>query len=375
MRLLLGFLCLCVLVLIHELGHFIAAKLSGVAVESFSIGFGPILFHKKIGATDYRLSLFPLGGYCGMKGEKDFQKSYESKLDHIEAEPDSLYGAHPLKRTAIAFAGQFANVLSACIAFVIVALTGYSYYAYSTKITLADELHPDVHSAAREAGLLSGDRIIGVNKKAIGDFSELLVEIATRPNEDVLLTVDRNGETFRFTVHTDFDKKSGGGKIGVVADKDSFEKRIQPPLPFLQAVGKGIADTGTGIFLTVKGIFVLFKGADLKQSVSGPARVADMLGGAVADGLADKSAAGILSLIAYISISLFIMNLLPVPILDGALVLFSLIELLFRRKMNPKALYYIQYVGIAFIAALFTAGLFSDITYFKAIIQNKGLIK
>ena len=73
MKIVLGFLFLCILVVIHELGHFIAAKLSGVEVESFSVGFGPILLHKKIGKTDYRISLLPLGGYCGMKGEKDFQ--------------------------------------------------------------------------------------------------------------------------------------------------------------------------------------------------------------------------------------------------------------------------------------------------------------
>ncbi len=375
MRILLGFLYLCILILIHEFGHFIAAKRAGVAVESFSIGFGPILLHKKIGATDYRLSLFPFGGYCGMKGEKDFQKSYEAKLDRIEAEADSLYGVHPLKRTAIAVAGPLANALSACVAFTIVALTGYSYYAYSTKITLADEAYPDVHSAARDAGLRSGDRITGVNKKAVGDFSELLIEIASRPDEDVTLTVERDGETMHFTVHTDFDKKSGSGKIGVVADTDSLEKRLRPPLPLLRALGKGIGDTGSAIFLTVKGIASLFKGADLKQSVSGPARVADMLGGAVTDSLADKSAAGMLTLVAYISISLFIMNLLPVPVLDGGLALFSLIEWIFRRKMNPKVLYYIQFAGVAFIAVLFMAGVFSDITYFKAIIQNKGIIK
>ena len=110
MNIVYGFLCLFFLILFHEFGHFLAAKKFGVKVESFSIGFGPVLLHKKYKGTDYRLSLIPLGGYCGMKGEKDFQKSLEAKLDHIEAEEDSLYGIHPVKRAVIAFAGPFFNL-------------------------------------------------------------------------------------------------------------------------------------------------------------------------------------------------------------------------------------------------------------------------
>ena len=187
--------------------------------------------------------------------------------------------------------------------------------------------------------------------------------------------MNRNGEKLTFSVHTDFDKKRGAGKIGVVADKDSIEKRVQPPLALHKAIAKGASDTAKGIFLTVKGIATLFKGADLKNSVSGPARVADMLGEAVKDSFSEKSAVGALGIAAYISISLFIMNLLPVPVLDGGLILFSLIELTTRRKMSPKLLYYIQFAGIAFIALLFSAGLFSDITYFKGILHNGGTVK
>ena len=375
MKIVLGFLFLCILVVIHELGHFIAAKLSGVEVESFSVGFGPILLHKKIGKTDYRISLLPLGGYCGMKGEKDFQKSFDAHLDRIEAEPDSMYGAHPLKRILIAFAGPFANLVTAFLAFTVIAFAGYTYYSYSTKITLADEIYPDMHSAAREAGILSGDVITAVDNKPVNDFSELLTEIVSRPDEDVGISVNRDGEKLDFIVHTDFDKKSGAGKIGVVADKDSLEKRSRLPLPLHKAFAKGVSDTAQGIFLTVKGIATLFKGSDLKTSVSGPARVADMLGEAVKDSLSEKSAVGALGIAAYISISLFIMNLLPVPVLDGGLILFAFIEFVTRRKMSPKLLYYIQFAGIAFIALLFAAGLFSDITYFKGILQNGGTVK
>ena len=106
-----GLLCLFFLILFHEFGHFIAAKIFGVKVEAFSIGFGPVLLHKKIKGTDFRLSLFPLGGYCNMKGEKDFQKALEENKKEISGDFDSLYGIHPVKRAVIGFAGPFFNFL------------------------------------------------------------------------------------------------------------------------------------------------------------------------------------------------------------------------------------------------------------------------
>ena len=98
-----GILGLGLIVLIHETGHLIAARICGVKVEAFSVGMGPILLHKTIKDTDYRLSLIPLGGYCEMKGEKAFSEALDSNAKEITGEPDSLYGVHPLKRAFIAF--------------------------------------------------------------------------------------------------------------------------------------------------------------------------------------------------------------------------------------------------------------------------------
>ena len=106
MTIVLGILCLGLIVFVHELGHFIAARLCGVEVESFSIGMGPVLLHKTIGKTDYRLSLLPFGGYCGMKGEQAFREALEQNLPEIPKEPGGFYGVHPLKRAIIAFSGS-----------------------------------------------------------------------------------------------------------------------------------------------------------------------------------------------------------------------------------------------------------------------------
>mgnify|MGYP002515730566 FL=1 len=175
MRIVLGLLCLCFLIFFHELGHFLAAKLFKVKVEAFSVGFGPVLLHRKHGDTDYRLSLIPLGGYCKMKGENDFFRSLELDLNYIDAEKDSLYGVHSLKRIAISFAGPFFNFLYAFMGFVIIALAGYTYYSYSNKINLATDTYPEMHSAAKDAGILSGDVITSINGTPINNFSDLIM--------------------------------------------------------------------------------------------------------------------------------------------------------------------------------------------------------
>ena len=178
MRIVYGIICLCFLIFFHELGHFLAAKLFGVKVEAFSIGFGPKLFHKTIKGTDYRISCVPLGGYCAMKGEKEFANSLNAGLDYIEAEKDSLYGVNKFKRILIAFAGPFFNFILAFFAFTTIAVTGYTYYTYSNKILIPDEIqYPDLHSAAKEAGIMSGDVILSVDSNKINDFNDLITFI------------------------------------------------------------------------------------------------------------------------------------------------------------------------------------------------------
>lgn len=375
MRIIIGLVFLFFLIFFHELGHFFAAKLFGVKVEAFSIGFGPVLLHRKKGDTDYRLSLIPVGGYCAMKGEKDFQKSLDAGLDHIEAEKDSMYGVHPFKRLLIAFAGPFFNLFFAFFALTCISLIGYIYYSYSNKIDVPDEKnHAEIKSAAKEAGIQSGDTIIKIDGNNTEDFSDLIEQISTKPDQDIILTVIRDGKELEFKVHTELDKKTGGGKIGIIARTESLEQKEKKPKWILPAVAEGFVETCKYSYLTVKGFFTLFKGVDLSETVSGPARIADMMGQAVKESFGASVKTGIvstLSFMAVISISLGIMNLLPVPVLDGGLILFAFIELVFRRKLSPKILYYIQFVGIAFIAVMFVIGINGDIHYFINLIKGK----
>lgn len=371
MTIIIGIIFLGFLVFIHELGHFAASRLSGVKVEAFSLGMGPVLLHKEWLGTDWRLSLLPFGGYCAMKGEQDFEDFYNG---NATVEKNSFYGVKAIFRALIGFAGPLANFLFSVFAFFVIALTGYTYYSAGNTVRLATEEYPELHSAAKDAGILSGDKIIKINSKDITDFSELYTEVATHPDEDIFIVLERNGEILNFTVHTDMNKSTGEGKIGVMSYTDSLQAKEARRYSFFPAVGRGFSETFNLIYLSLKGIATLFKGVDIKESVAGPARITSMLGETAKSGFSAGFRSGIVSVLnfmALISVSLFIMNLLPIPILDGFLVLTSIIEAIFGLKVSPKVRNVVQYVGIAIIAALFMLALSGDFHYFSELINAK----
>ncbi|MBO5236021.1 MAG: RIP metalloprotease RseP [Spirochaetaceae bacterium] len=445
-----GILCLGFIVFVHELGHFIAARLCGVKVESFSIGMGPVLLHKTIKETDYRISLLPFGGYCGMKGEQAFQKAIEEKLSYIPKEENSFYGVHPLKRAFIAFMGPGMNVLFSVLAFTIIAMTGYTYYSADNRIILANEVSITEKSVAYEAGIKTGDRIVSINDKDIKLFSDISSIVGTNPNETLKVTVIRNNEKLIFDIIPIMDTSTGIGKIGVMNWIDPIIHSVEPNSPaetagiisgdkilsindyniqntadiqkilnnflankqtfpiliertdingnistieleinlegndsmgilfsvpqhqaerksFFPAIIEGFKETGELISLTFKSIGLLFKGVKFTDAVSGPARITVMLGDTVEQGFSQGFIAGLVStlnFLALINISLFIMNLLPIPILDGGLILFALIETVIRRQVHPKVIYYTQFIGIAFILLLLGIAIFSDAKFF-----------
>ncbi len=372
LQIILGLLLLDVIVFFHELGHFAAARISGVKVEAFSLGMGPVLLHKKIRGTDWRLSLFPIGGYCSMKGEADADFAYENPEAVIDK--DSFYGIKPVLRAFIGAAGPFANVVFAFIAFVLVSMVGYTYYSAGNTVRIATEVYPEMTSAAGDSGIKSGDKIIKINSTKITDFSDLYTEVATHPDEDILVEVERNGEILKFTVHTEMNKSTGEGKIGVVSDSSSVEKREAKTYGFFGAVINGAKETGNMVYLTIKGIATLFKGVSITESVSGPVRVTSMLGEAAQSGFSAGFRNGfssVLQFMALISISLFIMNLLPIPVLDGFLVLTSLIEAVFRKRVSPRVRNIVQFVGITLIALLFVIAAAGDFHYFSELINGK----
>lgn len=364
-----GLFILSFLVFFHELGHFLAARMCGVDVEAFSIFMGPVLLHKKIGKTDYRLSLLPIGGYCQMKGEKDFAKAVEDGMGYIPGEKDSLYGTHPLKRALIGFAGPFFNLIFAFIASTIIAMIGYSYFTRSATIQIPEDLN--VASPARDAGIKSGDTITKIAGVQISDFSDIYEQVALKGDEDLVVEVlrtnsDGSQETLAFSVHTLINKKEGNGILGVMAGGEEIEKIVEP-LPFFAALKKGVFDTKDILMTTLRSLKILFKGVDITNAVSGPARISSMLGESAKEGFAEGMKTGwvvVLQFMSLISVSLFIMNLLPIPILDGGLILFALIQTVAKKQIPPRIQYKIQVAGFAIIITLFIIGLGGDIKYF-----------
>lgn len=371
MSIIIGIIFLGILVFIHELGHFLASKASGVSVEAFSIGMGPVLLHKEWRGTDWRLSLFPFGGYCAMKGERDFEESFNV---NAVLDKDSFYGVKAIFRAVIAFAGPFSNFLFSVFAFSVIALVGYTYYSATNQIRLATDEYPEIHSAAADAGILTGDKIIKINGKEIADFSALYEEVATHPDEDLIVLVDRDGRQLEFTVHTDLNASTGEGKIGVMSDPSSVEKKDSKRYSFFPAIGQGFSQTFRLIYLSFKGISTLFKGVKVSESLAGPARITSMMGETAKSGFSSGFRNGIVSVLnfmALISVSLFIMNLLPLPVLDGFLLITSIIEAIFGLRLSPKVRNVVQYIGIALIAMLFLLALSGDFHYFSELLNAK----
>ena len=453
MTIIYGLIGLGFIVFIHELGHFITAKICGVTVESFSIGMGPILLHKTIKGTDYRLSLIPLGGYCGMKGQKDFQVALDEKLESITGDKDSFYGIHPLKRVIIAFSGPFFNFIFAAIAFMIISMIGYSYYTSENKIILANEVYPEMESIAEKAGLQTGDKILSVNDKETPYFTDIYEAISIFANKKTDLQVQRDSEIFNIEVTPSLNKETGAGVLGIVSwtnplidsvEKNSIAEKVglkeqdlilqinddiikntadynnaiqkydnfsmkvlrdnneiiienielnpqkedkttlgitfytekvkSKTYSFFPAIINGFVEAGKTTALTFKSLGLLFQGVDLTKAVSGPLRITVMLGDTAKAGFSAGFSTGIVTVfnfLAIISISLFIMNLLPIPILDGGLILFALIEAITKKQISPKIQYYVQFIGVGLILVLFVFAMFGDISYIINLFTSK----
>lgn len=432
-----GLIALGLVVFIHELGHYIAARISGVTVISFSVGWGPVLLRKTIGDTEYRLSALPIGGYCNMKGEHDYREAIEKNLDKVASAPDTFYGTHPLKRLFIAIAGPVANLIFAVLVFTFVSAAGYTYQTWQNRIVLASEYEDTAPLPADRAGMQTGDRITALNGTAITTFSDIQQFLTDKSNKTITATIDRDGQILSLPVIPELDTSTGAAKIGIypwiplvignvtkgsaaefsglkegdlvtaidgnpVSHLIDFqnvlsgkpeqiiisvtrgtidlsvplvllypdEGQIQTGIVwktetvtvegtgFFGSIKQGVSDTIRILTLTVKSIGLLFGGVDVSEAVSGPVRITLMIGEVAQHGLVAVS-----ELLGVICVSLFLMNLLPVPVLDGGTVLFAVIELILRKPLRPSVMYRIQFIGIGFILFLFVFALFGDIRY------------
>jgi regulator of sigma E protease len=211
LNIIIGIIGLGMVVFFHESGHFMAAKLCGVKVLTFSIGWGKKLFSFKKGDTEYCISLLPLGGYCKMKGEEilDDDTVYEDNSDSLSTAP-------AWKKAIIYFAGPFMNLVFAIVCFSIVWMGGTTTTSPPNRIVLASEyVQGSGPFAADQAGLKTGDYITAVNGKNIEHFQDLREAIATKAQETLDVTVDRDGQILKLALTPKLDKSTGAGQVGI----------------------------------------------------------------------------------------------------------------------------------------------------------------
>jgi regulator of sigma E protease len=359
------------LIFVHELGHFLLAKFFGVRVEKFSLGFGPKLFGKKIGDTEYLLSAFPLGGYVKMFGEGGYIEGGEvhtaDGVDNIPAEELPLetlreltdeektcsFAHKPvLARIGIVIAGPLFNLLFAWLIFIVLCMVGVP--TVTTKIGEALKDKP-----AAKAGIQKGDVITAINSMPVYRWDQIAEGVAASKGQPLILSVKRDAQSLSFTITPEarvsknlFGEKVDGFAVGVASAGELVTEYFGP----LQAVVKGTEQTWKVIELTFMSLVKMAQRVVPMDSVGGPIMIADMAGK-----MAESGGASFLAFIALISINLGVLNLLPVPVLDGGHLVFFFMELIFRRPVPQKVREYAQQIGMVLLLGLMVLAFYNDI--------------
>jgi regulator of sigma E protease len=337
-----------VLISVHEFGHFLLAKLLGVRVEVFSLGFPPRLIHKQIGDTDYRLSVVPLGGYVKLLGENPNDEVPEELLPYS-------FMQHPLwHRFLIVLAGPTFNLLFAVLAFwAVFTFSGLPYLTTEIGKVMED-------SPSARAGLQKGDLVQSVNNQQVKrwqDFAEMISKSGEKP---VVLMVKRGEQVFSLTVTPQlmevpsdmFGNKTKSFKIGVNAADHAELEKVGPG----RAVIEGATYTWEYSVQIVLGFYKLAAGEVPLNALGGPILIAQAAGQT-----AERGVAPLVQFMAILSVNLFLLNLLPIPVLDGGHLFFFTLEAVRGKPVDIKHREMAQGVGLMLILALMILVFYQDI--------------
>jgi regulator of sigma E protease len=319
-----------VLIFVHELGHFLMAKRAGVGVLKFSLGFGHRIIGRKVGETEYLLSAIPLGGYVKLLGESS-------------GEARSFLKQSVLKRIAIVAAGPVFNLLLALFIFALVNMIGLPVLTAEIGA-----LQPG--SAAAEAGLKAGDRIAAIDGRAVTKWEHIAEIVTGSKGKSLLISVQRGGGSLEIQVtpslmktQTIFGESVDAYKIGISPSPRTVIERQNP----FAAIGTAFRQTWVIAKLTVVSIVKMFQGIVSPKTLGGPILIAQMAGAQVREGIIP-----FFLFTALLSINLAVLNLLPIPVLDGGHILFYLIELITRREVSLRWREMAQQVGFVLLIGL-----------------------
>jgi len=336
------------LIVFHELGHFLVARRVGVGVLKFSVGFGPKLVGTQIGRTEYVISAIPLGGFVKMIGEDPDEEVSEADRE-LSFTHKALW-----RRTAIVIAGPLANLLLAFIAFAAV------FVIYGNRVpqdaAIVGGLSPDMPAAA--AGLELGDHVVAIDGKPIGSWIELSDIVRASEGRALVFSVDRNGETTDFTIEPKASPRHNEfGEVVETAYLIGIERSFDSePVGLGEAVWLGGEQTVWWIRTLALSIVKMISGSIPAEQIGGPIMIVQVAGEQAQRGFED-----LLYFMAIVSVNLGILNLLPIPILDGGHLFFFAIEGILRRPLAKRHREIAQQVGLVLLVSLMALAFYNDI--------------
>ncbi len=450
-NILIGLVGLGLVVFVHELGHLVAAKLVGIDVEAFSLGWGRKLVGVTWRGTEYRISVFPVGGYCKMKGERSYAQALDENRSEIPKEPGSFFAAAPWRRIVALTAGPVTNLIFAILILAVVWLVGFSTETYQNRIVLASEYVIDDGTElnpADVAGFRTGDVILSMGGQEVRSYADIRQIVAQNALTEMAVIVSRDGFNYELSVTPALQTDSGSGYLGVypwvdptvaqvdegspaaaggivsgdrivsvsgtavdhtldigrVLSTETFPLTVEvlregrtlqlaipepeassiaengivlgiafetvlipsPDLNVFQAIGAGTTESIRILTVSIRGLRLLFKGVEITSAVAGPIRISYFIGDVATSGFAVGFGVGvraIFNFLALLSVILFFMNLLPIPVLDGGQIVLAGIEWIRGKSPHPKAVYRYQLAGSVVIFAILFVALFGDILF------------
>ena len=347
------------LIFFHEFGHFLLAKKNGVGVVEFSIGMGPKMFSKVKNGTNFVVRWVPFGGYCMMLGDESFVPDPSLEGETVDMDEDHAYANKSVwARMSITLAGPVFNfILALVFSVILVALIGVS----TTKIAGTVE-----NSPAEEAGLMEGDEIIRLNRTRVHQFKDISIFMALHEGETVNVTYVRNGEKKTAVITPQYNEESGSYMIGIYAPYRTKNLNV------FQVFQYGFYDFQYNTGAVIKSLGLLLRGKLGLNDLSGPVGMAGMVNDIVTEVAEDTKEESfwvtaywvlinLLNFTALISANLGIMNLLPIPALDGGKLLFLIVEAVIRRPVPKKMEGVITIAGFILMFGLMIVVLFNDI--------------
>ncbi len=357
---------LAVVIFVHEFGHFIVARWCGVKVLTFSMGFGPELWHRfdKQG-TRWRLAAIPLGGYVKFYGDENAASApAREKLEQMNASERKLsfYGQPVAKRAAIVAAGPIANFL------LTIAIFAGTFYFVGRPITVARVDAVSVGSAAEKAGFQAQDLVVSIDGSAIESFSDMQRIVRTSPDRELTFRVQRNGQEVdvkatpeRRELKDVFGQVHKIGVIGISRTDAAGDVRHKSYGPG-EALVAGVQETWFVVDRTFNYIGGVMTGRESADQLSGPIRIAQVSGQAAQLGFEV-----LLNLTAVLSVSIGLLNLFPIPLLDGGHLLYYAIEALRGRPLSEKAQEFGFRIGIALVLTLMLFATWNDILHLSSL--------